>query len=86
MGLPRSPTFLESDVEVDEFVISPGSPADGAVVRNLHLPRSVLLGAVVRADGSSEIVRGNTELRAGESVVLFARPSALNDVRRVFTA
>ena len=38
------------------------------------------------ADGSSEIVRGNTELHAGENVVLFARPSALNEVRRVFTA
>ena len=66
-------------------MISPNSPADGAVVRNLHIPRSVLLGAIVREDGSSEIVRGNTELHAGESVVLFARPSALNDVRRVFT-
>ncbi len=47
-GASSVATFLESDVEVDEFVISPGSPADGAVVRNLHLPRSVLLGAVVR--------------------------------------
>lgn len=77
-------TFLESDVEVDEFVISPGSPGDGMFVRDLHLPRSVLLGAVVRSDGSSEIVRGNTQLFAGESVVLFARPAALADVRRVF--
>jgi trk system potassium uptake protein TrkA len=85
-GAASVATFLESDVEVDEFVISADSPADGAVVRNLHLPRSVLLGAVVRADGSSEIVRGNTEMHAGENVVLFARPSALNDVRRVFTA
>ena len=84
-GASSVATFLESDVEVDEFVIGAGSPGDGAVVRNLHLPRSVLLGAVVRADGTSEIVRGNTELHAGESVVLFARPSALNEVRRVFT-
>ncbi len=83
-GASSVATFLESDVEVDEFVIGAGSPGDGAVVRDLHLPRSVLLGAVVRADGSSEIVRGNTELHAGESVVLFARPSALHNVRRVF--
>jgi trk system potassium uptake protein TrkA len=84
-GASSVATFLESDVEVDEFVISPGSPADGAVVRDLHLPRSVLLGAVVHADGASEIVRGDTALSAGESVVLFARPSALDEVRRVFT-
>ncbi|NNE11794.1 MAG: Trk system potassium transporter TrkA [Ilumatobacter sp.] len=84
-GASSVATFLDSDVEVDEFVIEEGSPGDGAVVSNLHLPRSVLLGAVVRVDGSTEIVRGNTQLHAGESVVLFARPSALNDVRRVFT-
>ncbi len=85
-GASAVATFLESDVEVDEFVIGVGSPADGAFVRDLHLPRSVLLGAVVHSSGTSEIVRGDTELRAGESVVLFARPAALADVRRVFTS
>ncbi|MDJ0768533.1 MAG: Trk system potassium transporter TrkA [Ilumatobacter sp.] len=85
-GASSVATFLESDVEVDEFVIQEGSPGAGAVVRDLHLPRSVLLGAVVRHDGSSEIVRGNTTLHAGESVVLFARPAALPDVRRVFAS
>jgi trk system potassium uptake protein TrkA len=85
-GASSVATFLESDVEVDEFVIKAGSPADGAVVRNLHLPRSVLLGAVVRSNGDNEIVRGDTRLSAGESVVLFARPAALEEVRRVFAS
>lgn len=85
-GTSSVATFLDSDVEVDEFVVAPGSRADGAVVRDLHLPRTVLLGAVVREDGSSEIVRGNTELAAGESVVLFARPASLDEIRRVFTS
>lgn len=83
-GTASVATFLDSDVEVDEFVIDAGSPGDGALVRDLHLPRSVLLGAVVREDGSNEIVRGDTELHAGESIVLFARPSALSEVRKVF--
>ena len=51
-GAASVATFLECDVEVDEFVIRAGSPADGAVVQDLHLPRSVLLGAVVRPDGT----------------------------------
>ncbi len=51
------------------------SLADGAKVADLHLPRrDLLLGAVVRPDGSSEIVRGPTELHAGDKVVVFARP------------
>lgn len=85
-GTESVATFLESDVEVDQFVIEPGSPADGAVVTELKIPRTVLLGAVVRHDGTSEIIRGRTELHAGESVVLFARPAALNEIRRVFAA
>ncbi len=85
-GTSSVATFLDSDVEVDEFVIEAGSPGDGALVRDLHVRRSVLLGAVVREDGSTEIVRGNTQLHAGESVVLFARPTALAEVRRVFGA
>jgi trk system potassium uptake protein TrkA len=85
-GTSSVATFLDSDVEVDEFVIEPGSPGDGALVKDLHIRRSVLLGAVVREDGSTEIVRGTTRLQAGESVVLFARPTALAEVRRVFGA
>jgi trk system potassium uptake protein TrkA len=84
-GTSSVATFLESDVEVNEFVIDEGSPASGSLVRDLHLPTSVLLGAVVRLDGDSEIISGDTDLHAGESVVLFARPSALEEVRRVFT-
>lgn len=83
-GTASVATFLDSDVEVDEFVIVAGSPGDGAKVRDLHLSRSVLLGAVVREGGANEIVRGDTELHAGESIVLFARPAALSEVRKVF--
>jgi trk system potassium uptake protein TrkA len=84
-GTASVATFLESDVEVDEFVIEPGSRGDGAIVSDLHLPRAVLIGAVVRVDGSSEIGRGTTRLHAGESVVMFARPSALDEIQRVFS-
>lgn len=84
-GASSVATFLESDIEVDEFTVRPGSPGDGALVRDLHLPRLVLLGAVVRSDGTSEIVRGDTRLHGGDNVVLFARPAALPDVRRLLT-
>jgi trk system potassium uptake protein TrkA len=85
-GTASVATFLESDIEVDEVVIEQGSHADGARVTDLHLPRNVLLGAVIRPDGSNEIVRGHTELHAGENVVVFARPSGLMEISRVFAA
>ncbi len=85
-GTASVATFLESDVEVNEFEIESGSTADGCLVADLHLPHSVLLGAVTRRDGSAEIVRGRTRLDAGDNVVVFSRPDALAATRKAFSA
>ena len=85
-GTASVATFLESDVEVNEFEVEAGSSADGVLVADLHLPHSVLLGAVTRPEGSTEIVRGRTVLNAGDSVVVFSRPDALAATRRAFSA
>lgn len=85
-GTASVATFLESDVEVNEFQIEAGSSADGIPVADLHLPHSVLLGAVSRPDGSTEIVRGRTVLNALDTVVVFSRPDSLAATRRAFSA
>jgi trk system potassium uptake protein TrkA len=85
-GTASVATFLESDVEVNEFEVEAGSSADGVLVADLHLPHSVLLGAVTRPEGSTEIVRGRTVLNAGDSVVVFSRPDALSATRRALSA
>ncbi len=78
-------TFLESDNEVDELTIEAGSRADGAIVADLALPHDILVGAVIRSDGTSEIVRGRTQLWAKDHIVLFANGDALADARAFFT-
>lgn len=85
-GTASVATFLESDVEVDEIEIEAGSDADGAVVSTLHLPHSIVLGAVIRPGESGRIVRGNTVLHAGDNVVVFARPNSIPALRKVFSA
>ncbi len=85
-GTASVATFLESDIEVNEFSIEAGSDAAGTLVAELHLPHSVLLGAVTRPDGSSQIVRGHTRLDAGDNVVVFSRPDSLAVTRKAFTA
>jgi trk system potassium uptake protein TrkA len=85
-GTASVATFLESDVEVNEFVIEAGSSADGAQVSDLHLPHSVLLGAVTRPNGEAIIVRGRTQLVAGDNVVVFSRPDSLSVTRKTFSA
>lgn len=83
-GISAVATFLESDAEVDEIEIQPGSAADGVEVADLHLPHEMLIGAVIRHDGSAEIARGNTVLAAPDHVVVFARPQALASARGYF--
>ncbi len=77
-------TFLEGDSEVDELEIAVGSKADGAVVAALPLPKNILIGAVVRPGEGATIVRGRTQLQAGDHIIMFGRPNALASVRPLF--
>lgn len=75
-------TFLQGDAEVIELEIAPQSPADGALVKDLGLPKDVLIGAFVR-DGKPQIARGRSRLRGRDHIVAFAMPSAVDEVHRV---
>ena len=76
-------TFLHGDTEVLELEVAVGSPADGALVKELGLPKDVLIGAFVR-DGKAQIARGRSRLRGHDHIVAFAVPIAVDEVRRVF--
>jgi trk system potassium uptake protein TrkA len=75
-------TFLQGDAEVIELEIAPDSPADGALVKDLGLPKDVLIGAFVR-DGKAQIARGRSRLRGRDHLVAFAMPGAVDEVHRV---
>lgn len=76
-------TFLQGDTEVLELEVAADSPADGALVKDLGLPKDVLIGAFVR-DGKAQIARGRSRLRGRDHIVAFAVPIAVDEVRRVF--
>lgn len=76
-------TFLQGEAEVLELTVKVGSPADGADVANLGLPKDVLVGAIVR-DGKPQIARGHSRMRNRDHVVVFAMPHAVDRVREIF--
>ena len=84
-GATAVATFLEGDVEVDEIEINFGSQADGSLVSELDIPDELLLGAVTRPGHPPIIARGNTDLEAGDHVVIFGRPAALSEAKALFT-
>ena len=77
-------TFLESDAEVLELEVEQGCPADGSLVKDLKLPKGVLVGAIVR-DGKPQIARGRSRLRGRDHVVAFATPGSVREVHRLLT-
>jgi trk system potassium uptake protein len=83
-GLTNVATFLESDAEIDELVVEPGSRAVGVPLAELHLPHEFLVGAVIRPGGRGEIARGRTVLGSGDHLVVFSRPEVLGQAREAF--
>jgi len=63
-------TFLQGEAEVLELEVTDDSAADGALVKDLGLPKDVLIGAIVR-DGKARIARGRSRLRGRDRIVAF---------------
>jgi cell volume regulation protein A len=68
--------FRDQPEGLHRYVVEPGSPADGATLRDLPLDEDVWISVVSRA-GQMVQVRGSTELEAGDEVLALASDSAL---------
>lgn len=56
----------------------------GTPLRDAELPRGVIVGAIVR-DGEVVIPRGDTVVRTGDRVVLFAAAEAVKKIEKMFS-
>jgi len=81
-GVAKVATFLHGETEVIELEVAVDSPADGTLVKDLGLPRNVIIAAIVR-DGKSQIGRGRSRLRGRDHVVAISMPEAVDEVRRI---
>lgn len=72
-----------TDAEVAEMVVKPGSRICGIPVRDLRLSRGLTLAGFIR-DGHGMLVRGDTVLQPGDSVVVFSLMGSLNKIERLF--
>lgn len=76
--------FLMSiNADVAEFVPSPDSKITRKVVRELNLPKGVTIGGLVRS-GEGMLVSGNTQIEAGDSVVVFCYNVDMKKVEKLF--
>ena len=77
--------FRDEPHGVHRFTVTPGAAADGASIEALSLGENVWVSLVER-DGGLVQVRGGTQLKAGDGVVVLAEGQDVALVRRMFTS
>ena len=65
-----------SDAEAIELEVGPNSPAIGKTLRELKLPKSLIIGGVQR-DGDAFVPRGETEIQQGDHLIAVALPDGI---------
>jgi trk system potassium uptake protein TrkA len=68
---------------VVELKVGDDSKAIEHKVRDLKLPRDVLIGALIRNEEPS-IVRGSSQLQAEDTVLLIAPPEQVDTIRKEY--
>lgn len=72
-----------TDAEILEYVAKPDSLITKGPVKTVDLPKDAIIGGVIRGK-SSFIAHGNTQIKPGDIVIVFALPSAIYKVGRFF--
>ncbi|WP_428247371.1 Trk system potassium transporter TrkA [Ferrovibrio sp.] len=76
-------SLRDGAAEVVEAVAIQTSALVGKPLRELHLPAGIMIGAIVRNE-DVEIARGDSEIEAGDRLILFARKDAVKKVEKLF--
>lgn len=77
-------TFLtNADADVAEFISKEGSKITKKAVKDLGLPQGMTIGGLVR-NGEGMLVSGNTQIQAGDSVMVFCSNINIKKVEKLF--
>ena len=76
-------TLMLVDSEVAEFTAAEGSRVTKKLVKDLGLPVGATIGGLVR-DGVGMLVSGNSQIEAGDSVMVFCHEAKLNQIEKFF--
>lgn len=71
------------DAEVMELVADEKSPITKKPIKDMKIPEGAIIGGIVRK-GESLIAVGNLQIEAGDQVVVFALPTAVQKVNKLF--
>ncbi len=75
--------LTSADAEIVEFIAKEGSPITRHKVRHIDFPSEANIGGIVRA-GEGILVNGETQIIAGDLVVVFCKSNVLRHLERFF--
>jgi len=75
--------LTSADAEIVEFYASEGSRVTKNKVKDLDLPAEANIGGIVRA-GEGILVNGDTQIIAGDLVVVFCKSHVIRNLERLF--
>ena len=76
-------SLMMVDSNVAEFTAAEGSKVTKKPVKDLGLPFGVTIGGLVRK-GQGMLVNGNSQIEAGDSVMVFCHEQKLNNIEKYF--
>ncbi len=76
-------TFQDSDAEAIELQVRSTSAAAGRTLAELKLPRTLIIGGVIRGDDAF-VPTGDTRVQTGDRLVIIAQPDGIPLVERLF--
>lgn len=71
------------DAQIVEYLVPPGAKITKKSLSKIGFPRDAIIGAVIR-DDKVYIPVGETQIQAGDHVVVFSLPHALDEVEKFF--
>ncbi|MDX1659230.1 MAG: Trk system potassium transporter TrkA [Nitriliruptorales bacterium] len=77
-------TFKDTQAEALDIEVEPGSAACAQHLRDLDLPPTAVIGGVVRVE-EAFVPTGDTQIREGDRLVVFAAPDAITSVEALCT-
>lgn len=71
------------DADVLEFIAKPGSKVCRKLIRDIGFPAEATIGGIVRGE-SGFIATGDTQIEAGDKVVVFSMPNVVKKLEKFF--
>lgn len=82
-GVSAVTKFLEWDAEALEFITEAGSLVTKAKIKEITFPKGSIIGAVCRGE-EVVLVKGDTQIKAGEKVIVFCHGKAVKKLQALF--